>query len=38
MKKQFRKEIVTLKALYTTFRESEGFYSDESALDAYDAY
>ena len=38
MKKQFRKELVTLKALYTAFRESEGFYSDESALDAYNAY
>lgn len=38
MKKQFRNDIVVLKALYADFRASESFYASDDSMDAYDAY
>lgn len=38
MRKQYRKDITTLKALYRAFRASESFYASDDELSAYDAY
>lgn len=38
MKKQFRNDIVALKALYAAFRASESFYASDDSMGAYDAY
>ena len=38
MKKQFRNDIIALKALYVAFRASESFYAGDDNMGAYDAY
>lgn len=38
MKKQFRNDIIALKALYVAFRASESFYASDDNMGAYDAY
>lgn len=38
MKRQFRNDIITLKALYVAFRASESFYASDEEISAYNAY
>ena len=38
MKKQFRNDIIALKAFYVAFRASESFYASDDNMGAYDAY
>ena len=38
MKEKFRKDVITLKSLYSAFRSAESFYASDDELSAYDAY
>lgn len=38
LKKSFRRDIISLKALYTVFRASESFCATEEELNAYAAF
>lgn len=38
LKKQFRNDVIALKALYAAFRASESFYASDDSMGAYDAY
>lgn len=38
LKKSFRRDIISLKALYTAFTASESFYAADEELNAYERY
>ena len=38
LKKSFRRDIISLKALYTIFAASESFYAADEELNAYESY
>ncbi len=38
MRKEYRRDITALKALYWAFRASESFYEDDYSISAYRAF